>query len=239
MDAGEDKGKSTVGLDAFRCDAILIVGDQDRLKQLAGLVVQSALTDGDSTTKVIFCADVYEAAAEMVEQWRAGRRLLLCVMVDYLRSQEMRIFASGVRINGVSTVAFSVFDNRAKLIQAQSLGADEIYLDLDQLQVRLEAVLVEWSQPGPVNMEMVNLESASLEVCKSESRQQDRKIVDPIINEITNRDIASAKNAPEDLPPSQQMPMEVRKITKKSTSRSIDEPLLSREELDALLGNGN
>lgn len=229
MDAGEDTGKGAAGPDAFRYDAILIVGDQDRLKQLAGLVGQSALTDGDSTAEVIFCADVYEVAAEVVERRQLGSSLLLCVMVDFLRSQEMRIFASGVRINGLSTVAFSAFGNHAKLIQAQSLGADEIYIGLDQLQMRLEAVLVERSQPGP----------ASFEVCKSEPQQQDRKIVDPIINEITNRDIASAKNVPEDSPPSQQVPMETRRITKKPTSSLNDEPLLSREELDALLGNGN
>ena len=233
MEAGEDKARSSAGLNAFRYDAVLIVADKDRLNQLAGQVGQFALAGGGRVADLIFSGDVYEAAAVVAERCQTGGTLLVCVMVDYLRSQEMRIFASGVRINRVNTVAFSAFSNREKLIQARSLGADEIFTGLDQLRKHLEAVLVERSQVGPANVE-----SASVEVSKTEPHRQVRQIVDPIINEITNRDIASAKSDPKQTPPSRQGPMESRGILKKP-SRSSDEPLLSREELDALLGNGN
>jgi len=234
MDAGEDKAGSLAGPDVFRYDAVLIVADQDRLKQLSGQVDQSALTGGDRVAELIFSGDVYEAAAVVAERCRLGGTLLVCVMVDYLRSQEMRIFASGVRISQVRTAAFSAFGNHEKLIQAQSLGADEIFIGLDQLQRHLEVILTERSQPRPANVE-----SASFEVCKVEPQRRVRQIVDPIITEITNRDIASAKNTAENSLSHRQEPRETQRMPKKPASRSSDEPLLSREELDALLGNGN
>ena len=76
--------------------------------------------------QILFCHSVYEAAATAIELRRRDRAVKACIMVDYLPEREMNVFATLAKLSRVSSIAFSGFAQRKKLIRAQQLGADDL-----------------------------------------------------------------------------------------------------------------
>ena len=76
--------------------------------------------------QILFCHSVYEAAATAIELRRRDRAVKACIMVDYLPEREMNVFTTLAKLSRVSSIAFSGFAQRKKLIRAQQLGADDL-----------------------------------------------------------------------------------------------------------------
>jgi len=76
--------------------------------------------------QILFCHSVYEATATVIELRRRDRSVKACIMVDYLPEREMNAFTTLAKLSRISTIAFSGFSQRKKLIQAQQLGADDL-----------------------------------------------------------------------------------------------------------------
>ena len=76
--------------------------------------------------QILFCRSVYEAAATAIELRRRDRAVKTWIMVDYLPEREMNVFTTLAKLSRVSSIAFSGFAQRKKLIRSQQLGADDL-----------------------------------------------------------------------------------------------------------------
>jgi len=76
--------------------------------------------------QILYCRSVYEAAATAIELRRRDRAVKACIMVDYLPEREMNVFTTLTKLSRVSSIAFTGFSQRKKLIRAQQLGADDL-----------------------------------------------------------------------------------------------------------------
>ncbi len=86
--------------------------------------------------QILFCRSVYEAAATVIELRRRDRAVKACIMVDYLPGREMNVFNTLAKLSRVSSIAFSGFSQRKKLIQAQQLGADDLLTPTGEVNLK-------------------------------------------------------------------------------------------------------
>jgi hypothetical protein len=167
--------------------------------------------------------NVYEATAAAVNLGQKGRSILLMVMIDCLSREEMGVFATLAGMDEVWTAAVSGTGNQLKMRQAESLGADKIVL------------LSKLSQLGAIEKTLDA--EAELPITETE----------PLVTETEPLDTGGEPSVTNDLPKKiiQEHPSEIQKgATQPSRprrkppaiEREENQPLLTPEELDALLG---
>ena len=141
--------------------------------------------------QILFCRSVYEAVATAMELRRRDRTVMACIMVDYLPEREMNVFTTLAKLSRVSSIAFSGFSQRKKLIRAQQLGADDLL-----------------SPSGEANLKEPEAPATGYE---------------------ENGNTKASEQIPETAPsqPTSQSPP--------AAEPDDNEPLLSRDEIDALL----
>ena len=154
-----------------------------------------------------WCDSVYQALAEAVVLNRQDLPAVLCVMVDHLAPQEMQVFARLAGMDNVRIVIACAASARTrKLPQAQALGADEAWL---------------LTREPPTGL---------LE----------------LIRTAPEEDLAPPSQPPPETPlpeappptaqPNVQQPTDSQEPPQPDSPQEPNQPLISKEELDALLG---
>ncbi|MCK5269195.1 MAG: hypothetical protein KAJ46_00365 [Sedimentisphaerales bacterium] len=167
--------------------------------------------------------NVYEATAAAVNLSQKNKPILLTVMIDCLSREEMGVFATLAGMDKVQTTAVSGTGNQLKMRQAETLGADRTVL------------LSELSQPGTIEKPFVA--KAESPVTETEPLDIDglpKKIAQEHPSEI-QKGATLPKNISE-LAPLRQAPQSSPRRKPPIIEREENQPLLTPEELDALLG---
>jgi len=164
--------------------------------------------------------NVYEATAATVNLGPKNRPILLVVMIDCLSPEEMGVFATLAVMDKVRIAAISGTGNQLKMRQAESLGADEILL------------LSELSQLGTIEKTL----DAEAESLVTDGLPE--KIVQEHPSEIQKDAIQPEKIAQEHPSEIQKGATQPNRPRRKppAIEREESQPLLTPEELDALLG---
>lgn len=154
-----------------------------------------------------WCDSVYQALAEAVVLNRQDLPAVLCVMVDHLAPQEMQVFARLAGMDNVRIVIACAASARTrKLLQAQALGADEAWV----LTREPPTGLLELIQIAPEEeLPPPNQPPPEMPLPEAPPPAADPTVPEP---------------ADPQAPPEPQSRLE------------SNEPLLTKEELDALLG---
>jgi hypothetical protein len=105
---------------------LVIVANDDWPARIARLVRLLLRRRNLHFGQILFCPSVYDAVVSTLELRRRDRVVKACIMVDYLPEREMNVFTTLAKLSRVSTIAFSGFSQRKKLIQAQQFGADDL-----------------------------------------------------------------------------------------------------------------
>ena len=181
---------------------------------------------------------VYEALAEVLENHRQ-RQVAVAVSVDCLDDREMQVFACLARLSRVRVMAFSAMSGSAKLARAIALGAE--LPTAEPAAGRLPA-----DEPADEPGEMVAADQEQI-IEPAESRHA-------ITPTVEDNLAAKASEPHVDLPPNEPTgperivdAAEVGRATARNRRRpptqgrfspAADrlEPILTKEELDALLG---
>ena len=161
-----------------------------------------------SECKMLWSANVYEAAAMALKpKSHNGSISALLVMIDCLTAEEMRIFGCLNDIIPIRTIAVSAAKNKDKMSQAKQYGADDV-VELSELSKVAEFRL----KPPCDNQNQP----------ESTVSEQVRETTEDIVQEQNNDMQSKTPTRPERKPP----------VKEKTTAR----PMLSQDELDALLG---
>jgi len=163
--------------------------------------------------------NVYEATAAAVNLSKKNKPILLMVMIDCLSREEMGVFATLAGMDRVQTTAVSGTGNQLKMRQAETLGADKTVL------------LSELSQPVAVEKTFdAEVESpvAETEPSVTETKPLDIVVEPPVTDSLP-------KNISEPNPLRPALPNSPRRKPP-IIEREENQPLLTPEELDALLG---
>lgn len=115
---------------------LVIAANDDWPARIARLVRDLLYRRNLHLGQILFCRSVYEAAATTVELRRRDRAVKACIMVDYLTEREMNVFTTLTKLSQVSSIAFSGFSQRKKLIQAQQLGADDLFTPTGEVNLK-------------------------------------------------------------------------------------------------------
>ena len=170
-----------------------------------------------------WCAEVYEATAIVTERVKEDGSTLVIIMIDSISNEELDIFGTLSRIDNVKTVAISVVNNKQKTNLAKQKGANEVLL-LSELSL----LSAGWVQPGPFTKLPGNV-SATPGVSEASGVSDVPDL--PDVSEVPQKDgpQSTVKYSTPGKP--------VRKAPLKTNNeKNTSQPMLSREELDALLG---
>ena len=170
--------------------------------------------------------NVYEATAAAVNLSQKNRPILLVVMIDCLSREEMGVFATLAGIEKVQTTAVSGTGNQLKMRQAETLGADKIVL------------LSELSQPGTIEKTFdAEVESPAIgtepSVTETEPLDTENEPLDIVVEPPVTDGLPKNIEAP--IPSKPVVPSQPRRKPP-AIEREENQPLLTPEELDALLG---
>ena len=168
---------------------------------------------------IYWYGNVYEATAAVVNLGLKDRPILLVVMIDCLSPDEMGVFAALAGMDNVRTAAVSGAGNKLKMQRAESLGADEIVL------------LSEISQIGTIEKSF-NAE-AEPPVIETEPPVTATEPLDAGTEPSVTDSLP--KNIEEQTPLKPAVPSRPRRKPPVMEREEI-QPLLTPEELDALLG---
>jgi hypothetical protein len=191
-----------------------------------------------------WCENVYAVLTTAIQMHQKQESGMICIMVDTLCREEMEVFGCLAELDGLTTVAFSTLELHKKMTQAHMLGADfttpihglnEIIIrnfptdpheleavteiDDDTIPEQVKPVLT--SVPEPVFEERIIPEIIA------------ESTPDLIIPELMNdsketlAESLAARSAQRRRGPVQQ---------KEQPASHLDAPLISEEELKALLG---
>lgn len=163
--------------------------------------------------------NVYEATAAAVNLGQKDGAILLVIMIDCLSHEEMGVFATLAGMDKVQTTAVSGTGNQLKMRQAESLGADKTVL-LSELS---QPVAVEESFDAEVESPVTEIEPSV-----TETEPLDIMIEPPVTDGLP-------KNISEPTPLRPALPSRLRRKPP-IIEREENQPLLTPEELDALLG---
>ncbi len=181
--------------------------------------------------------NVYEATAAAVNLSQKNKPIRLMVMIDCLSHEEMDVFATLAGMDKVQTTAVSGTGNKLKMRQAESLGADKIVLlsELSQSDTVEESFVAEAESP------VTETEPSVTETEALDTDGLPKKIVQEYPSEIQKG--ATLTPVADTLPKSISEPNPLRPALPNSPrrkppiiEREENQPLLTPEELDALLG---
>jgi len=200
----------------------IVVAPDGWARPLGEQLAQRLLGQANLPAAARFLDDVYEAAAAalLARRSAAGGSILLSITVDYLSPAQMQIFSALAHLDGIQTLALSACDRPKKLMQARLLGAHQtLLLPLAPHQPPL---------PQPP---------------ASQAASPRRPFSPPVMSEITAAALAAAvpfqPSSPPHTPPvshAKPGPPIRRRRTRPDPPDAHDQPLLTQEELDALLG---
>ena len=192
--------------------------------------------------------NVYEATAAAVNLCQKNRPILLMVMIDCLSPDEMGVFATLAGMDEVWTAAVSGTGNQLKMRQAEALGADKIVLlsELSQSDAVEKSSDAEAESPVTENEPLVT-DGLPKKIVQEHPSEIQKGATLPSVTETEPLD---SKTEPlvADGPPKnivQEHPSEIQKGATQPSKprrkppaieREENQPLLTPEELDALLG---
>ncbi|MCP4707024.1 MAG: hypothetical protein GY869_00235 [Planctomycetes bacterium] len=170
--------------------------------------------------QMMVCRDIYEAAAQIMELHSRGGVVLVYVLVDSMPDAEMQFFSCWSENEKVRTVALSVGGRQGKLSLALSCGADEAMilngrksaqaLKLTPPVVEAPPPVVAIEEVAPAVLDEVEAD----EPIETESIEENNEPVSPVRQETVRDEPVTSREAPQD---------------------QVAEPLLTDEELNALL----
>lgn len=223
-----------------------------RERILAALGKESISTNSGNSQGIIWCDNVYEGAARVVELKSSQSNGVVLIMIDCLAAEEMRVFQTLKRIEGIKSVGISTVGNRTKMDRAKMLGADEVFTikelneKIEQRNPRgqseepvnssIEPEVKQESPPvskGPVKAVLVEESLAALTTeAIADLEKTIKQSMAPKVSEVKRQenDISEATDTPPIRP-------ERKPPARKVSEPEDDRPLLSKEELDALMGN--
>ena len=199
--------------------------------------------------------NVYEATAAAVNLSQKNRPILLVVMIDCLSREEMGVFAALAGMDEVRTAAVSGTGNQLKMRQAESLGADKIVLlsELSQLGTIEKSLGAEAESPVTVTEPSVT-DGLSKKIVQEHASEIQKGATQPFVTEIEppaidglpkkivqehpseiQKDATQPENISEPNPLRPALPNSPRRKPP-IIEREENQPLLTPEELDALLG---
>ena len=223
-------------------EEIIIVAPAGWASRVDEILGDSLNCDPTEATRITRHDNVYQAAAAALLARRRGQRVTLAVMVDYLAPPEMEVFGAFAHEPSVTTIAFSACDRRKKLVHARLLGADK--------------VLGQGAHYAPRGREKAT--EAAAEV-KADLEKPILPAGAAVLRDMASRAIAAAGQSPQPAktpdrhPPKASPPANTPAISSNPEPRPASsvkrantrpnrpaarpgEPLLTQEELDALLG---
>ncbi len=182
---------------------------------------------------IYWYGNVYEATAAVVNLGLKDRPILLVVMIDCLSPEEMGVFATLAGMDNVRTAAVSGAGNKLKMRQAESLGADEIVLlsgisPLGMLEKSLNAE----AEPPVIETEPLSTETEPLDTGNEPLDTGNEPLDTGNKPSVTD---SLPKNIEEQTPLKPAVPSRPRRKPPVMEREEI-QPLLTPEELDALLG---
>jgi len=189
---------------------------------------------------IYWCANVYQALARALNLRRQNENAIFCIVIDCLSPDEMQIFPSLSPMEHITTIALSVMPIQAKMKLAKLLGAHQT-TTLNNLTSALIA------QPKPTintksdfpltekNSEIDNLlENTLADITKKALEPKNHS--QPIPQPPTE----STASPPPPEPQKKAEPIAIResKVTRRPPQPENEnhQPLLTQEEIDALLG---
>lgn len=202
-----------------------------RIAELLGCT-QREPSNGSSS--IIYCSNVYETTAAVIELHQRKRPVRVGIMVDYLPARELRVFEALSGMDRVRTVAVSAAGRRDKLVQALQLGADEtVSLEgrqafrFTETQAKAEG-LPKTISPPAVASEPRKFSHIQRPMATAGSAEDS-------LLDLAAKDIASARKRQEEQKNAKAEPQKA--VTKPVLQHEQPaEPLLSDEERQALLG---
>ncbi len=215
-----------------------------RLTQAAGL----------QNVEVLWSDNVYEAMAIAVTARQRQQRLTALLVIDTMSNDEMAIFTRLRELGNVKSVALAVQDNPEKIDQARKLGADHAQtithtdsgmnmIDLKRLFAKTDPTERAEQNPEPVDparrTAMNNKPLPPERPAKPENQTKTSSLTPPDRptpgRQPASRPMPAQKPEhykAETTPEAQKQP----RTDKKYQKKTISPPVLTPEELDALLG---
>ena len=224
-----------------------------RERILAALGKERISTNSGKSQGVIWCDNVYDGVARAVELKRSQSNGVVLIMIDCLSAEEMRVFQTLKQIERIKSVGLSMVSNRGKMDRAKLLGADEVFT-IQELSEKIkqrnprelseDAVNVSIEPEGrqespPVSKEPVKAVSVeeSLATLTAEAIADLEKTIKHSMGQEGSEEQdqeTDVREADEETPP---IRPERKPPAKKVNESEDDRPLLSKEELDALMGD--
>ncbi|GEM_PF-1663079 len=203
--------------------------------------------------EIRWCPDVYDLVATAAEMERQHHPTLAIVMIDHLPAREMQVFGCLSRMTCITSAAVSAMGNPAKMSQARTHGADEslTLADAGPKLLAADKRVPIAKPPMPKTLSGVPEEKIKEQSPQPQQTKETIEIVavesvNSTLTKMAQQAIESAnKTAQNDLlekirkPLSEKtstQPQPVRTPPVREKVKQSTDPLLSREELDALLG---
>lgn len=193
---------------------------------------------------VLWFDNVYEAVARVVSDNGRMQALTVWVVVDILMHHELGIFTTLKKLGRFRTVAVAIQDNPEKLEEARALGADDVVVLEDaeaqpapetkqEAQPKPEAPTSEWVPLAGGAAPEKKVSEAQAGAAPASQPEPQTAGHSPTPCPRTGREKESVKETITIKPEAKKSESEPAPTR---TRRRIPQPVLTKEELDALLG---